>query len=121
MQGILILLFHASVEAGTNNTTVRLLHPYKLESYIFNNHKICYCTHEIESKIVFVKGAFNKMKIFRQQIGLKFKEETSKVLHLELSIYGVENCTFRKVDRKYVGSFKCCAGEEWRRSGGRIV
>jgi hypothetical protein len=25
------------------------------------------------------------------------------------------------VDRKHLGSFKCCAGEEWRRSGGRIV
>ena len=61
------------------------------------------------------------MKTFRQQIGLKFKEGTSEVLHLELSFYGVENCTLRKVDRKYLGSFKCCAGEEWRRSGGRIV
>jgi len=52
------------------------------------------------------------MKTFRQQIGLKFKEGTSEVLHLELSFYGVENCTLRKVDRKYLGSFKCCAGEE---------
>jgi len=29
------------------------------------------------------KAAFNKKKIFHQQIGLEFKEETSEVLHLE--------------------------------------
>jgi len=121
MQGIRILLRHASAETGANNATVRLLHPYRLASYVFNNHKSCYCIHEIESKIAFVKAAFNKMKNFRQQIRLNFKEGTSKVLHLEVSIYGVEYCTLRKVDRKYLRSFKCCAGEEWRRSGGRIV
>jgi hypothetical protein len=31
------------------------------------------------------KAAFNKKKAFHQQIGLTFKEETSKVLHLEHS------------------------------------
>jgi hypothetical protein len=91
---------------------VRLLHPYKLASYIFNNHKSCCCTHEIESKIAFVKAAFNKMKTFRQQIGCKFKEETSEVLHSELSFSDVENCTLREVDRKFLGSFKYCAGED---------
>jgi hypothetical protein len=96
------------------------VHPYKLASYIFNNHKSFCCTHEIESKIAFVKGAFNKMKIFRQQNGLKFKEGTCKVLHLELSFCGVENCALRKVDWKYLGSFTFCAGEEWR-SGGRTA
>jgi hypothetical protein len=29
------------------------------------------------------KAALNKKKTFHQQIGLKFKEETSEVLHLE--------------------------------------
>ena len=100
MQGIRILSRHASVQTGANNNTVRLLHPYKLASCIFNIHKSCCCTHEIESKIAFVKRAFNKMKNFRKQIGLKFKEETGKVLHLELSFYGDENCTLRKVDQK---------------------
>ena len=112
MQGIRILLRHASVGTGANNDTVRLLHPYKLAFYVINNHKRCCCTHEIESKIALVKGAFNTMKTFRQQIGLKFKEETSKVLYLELSFYGVENCALRKVDRKYLGGFEFCAGEE---------
>jgi hypothetical protein len=31
------------------------------------------------------KAAFKKKKNFRQQIGLKFKEQTSEVLHLEHS------------------------------------
>lgn len=70
---------HASVETGAYNATVRLLHPNKLASYIFNNYKSCCCTHEIESKIALVNGAFNKMKTFRQQSGLRFKEKTSKV------------------------------------------
>jgi hypothetical protein len=50
-----------------------------------------------------VEAAFNKKKsLFHQQIGLKFKEETSKVLHFEHSfLYGAENWTLRKVDQKY--------------------
>ena len=31
------------------------------------------------------EAAFNKKKTLHQQIGLKFEEETSKVLHLEHS------------------------------------
>ena len=33
---------------------------------------------------------------FHKQSGLKFKEDTSEVLHLEM--YGVETLTLRKVD-----------------------
>jgi hypothetical protein len=40
------------------------------------------CTREIKSRIVMAKAAFNKKNLFT---GLKFKEETSKVLHLEHS------------------------------------
>jgi hypothetical protein len=43
------------------------------------------CTREIKSRIAMTKAAFNKKKTFHQQIGLKLKEETSKVLHLEHS------------------------------------
>jgi hypothetical protein len=42
-------------------------------------------TREIKSRIAMAKAAFNKKKTFYQQTGLKFKEETSKVLHLEHS------------------------------------
>jgi hypothetical protein len=44
-----------------------------------------------------------------------------KLVKCYIWFYGAENCTLRKVDRKYLGSFNCCAGEEWRRSVGRIV
>ena len=41
-------------------------------------------TCEIKSRIALAKVAFNKKKtLFYQQIGLKFEEETSKMLHLE--------------------------------------
>jgi hypothetical protein len=44
---------------------------------------------EIKSRIAMAKTAFNKKKTlfnsFYQQIGLKFEEETGKMLHLERS------------------------------------
>jgi len=43
------------------------------------------CTREIKSTIAMAKATFNKKVSFHQQIVLKFKEETSKVLHLERS------------------------------------
>jgi hypothetical protein len=54
-----------------------------LSSMITNDAR---CTREIKSSTAMAKAAFNKKKIlFHQQIGLKFKEETSKMLHLEHS------------------------------------
>jgi hypothetical protein len=47
-----------------------------------------------------------------QQIGLKFKEETSELPHLEISLYGAEIWTLRKVDEKYLESYKRWC---WRR------
>ena len=41
------------------------------------------CTCEIKSRIAMAKAASNKKGSFYQQIGLKFEEETSKMLHLE--------------------------------------
>ena len=43
------------------------------------------CTREIKSRIAMAKAAVNKKNTFHQQTGLKVKEETSKVLHLEHS------------------------------------
>jgi hypothetical protein len=40
------------------------------------------CTREIKSVIAMAKAAFSK-KTFHQQIGLKFVEKTSDMLHLE--------------------------------------
>ena len=48
------------------------------------------CMCEIKSRIAMAKAAFNKKKtLFYQKIGLKFEEETSKMLHLE---YGFVWC-----------------------------
>jgi hypothetical protein len=44
------------------------------------------CTREIKSSIAMAKAAFNRKKTFQLQIGLKFKEQTNEVLHLECSI-----------------------------------
>jgi hypothetical protein len=44
------------------------------------------CIREIKSRIAMAKAAFNKKKTLftsKLQTGLKFKEETSEVLHLE--------------------------------------
>jgi hypothetical protein len=44
------------------------------------------CTREIKSRIAMAKAAFNKKKnLFIRKLDFKFKEETSKVLHLEHS------------------------------------
>ena len=40
------------------------------------------CTCEIKSRIAMAKAAFNKKKNLYQQIGLKFKEQSSEVLRL---------------------------------------
>ena len=41
------------------------------------------CTCEIKSRIAMAKAAFQQEDSLCQQIGLKFEEETSKMLHLE--------------------------------------
>jgi hypothetical protein len=40
------------------------------------------CTQEIKFRIDMAKAAFKKKKTVHQQIGLKNKEESSKLLHL---------------------------------------
>jgi hypothetical protein len=44
------------------------------------------------------KAAFSTKKTFYQQIGPKFKEETSDILHLSIALYGAETWTLRKID-----------------------
>jgi hypothetical protein len=57
------------------------------------------------------KTAFNK-KALRKKIGLKFVEETGKVLHLEIALYGAGTWTLWKVEQKYLISFEMWC---WRR------
>jgi hypothetical protein len=54
-------------------------------SSMFTSH--ARCTLEIQSRIAMAKAAMNRKKTaFYKQIGLKFKEETSEMLHLEHSV-----------------------------------
>ena len=46
------------------------------------------------------------MKTFYHHIGLKFEEETSKMLHLEHGFYGAETWTLRAADQKCLESFE---------------
>jgi hypothetical protein len=44
------------------------------------------CTHEIKPRTAIAQASYKKKKaLFTSQTGLKFKEETSNVLHLEHS------------------------------------
>ena len=49
---------------------------------------------------------------FYQQIGLKFEEETNKMLHLEHGFVCAETWTLRAADQKYLESFEMWC---WRR------
>jgi hypothetical protein len=42
------------------------------------------CSREVKRRIVMAKAAFSRNKTFHPEDGLKFKEETGEVLHLEL-------------------------------------
>jgi hypothetical protein len=53
-----------------------------------------------------------RRKLFSPAHRLKFKEETSIVLHLEHSLCGVETATLWKVDQKYLKTFEMWC---WRR------
>jgi len=41
-----------------------------------------------------------------QQIGLKFKNEISKLLHFSIAFYGAGIWTLRKIDQKYIENFE---------------
>jgi len=75
-------------------------------SHIWNSKR----TREVECSIFFFgKSNFQQEEgSFHQQIGLKFKEETSKVCHWSRALYGAKTWTLWEVDQKYVGSFETC-------------
>ena len=67
------------------------------------------CTREIKTRIAMTKAAFNK------------KKKPVKRYIWSIAFYSAETWKLRKVYQKYLESFKCGAGEEWRRSVGPIV
>jgi hypothetical protein len=60
------------------------------------------------------KASFKKKKNYHQQIALKFKQETTILLHWSTALYDDDISTLRKVEQKYVGSFEVWC---WRRMG----
>ena len=52
-----------------------------------------------------VKAAFNKNNSFYQQIGLKFKEETSKIIHLEYNFLWCWNLNTSEIRSQIPGKF----------------
>jgi hypothetical protein len=68
------------------------------------------------------KAVFDKKKTLYQQIELKFKEESSKVLHFEPNFVWYSYLGTSVGSSEIPGKvLKCGAGEGWRRSVGPIV
>jgi hypothetical protein len=71
------------------------------------------CTHEIKSRIVMAKAAFNKKKaLFTGKLVLNLKKKLVNCYIWNIALYSAETSTFRKVDQKYLESFEMWC---WRR------
>jgi hypothetical protein len=79
------------------------------------------CTHEIKSRIVMAKAAFNKKTLFTGKLDLDLRKKLVKCYIRSRALYGAETWTLQKVDQKYLESVECGAGEGGRRSFGLIV
>jgi hypothetical protein len=77
----------------------------------------------MKSKIAMAKAAFNKKRnLFTSQLGLNFRKKLLKCYIWSIALCGAEMWTLRKVDKKNTWKvLKCGAGEEWRRSVGRVM
>jgi len=51
------------------------------------------------------KAGFNKKKAFRQQVGIKFKEETSEVLIWQIALCGGGNLDTSESRSELLGTF----------------
>jgi hypothetical protein len=68
------------------------------------------------------KAAFNKKKtLFTSTLNLELRKKLVKCYVWSIVLYGAETWTFRAVDQKHLESFKCGAGERWKRSVGLIM
>jgi hypothetical protein len=55
----------------------------------------------IKSRIAIAKTAFNEEKdFFNSKLELNFRNELVQCYIWSVAVYGVETCTFRKVDKK---------------------
>jgi hypothetical protein len=90
--------------------------------HFFSSQMIQYIHVKLNKKNCHGKSSIQQEEdSFHQQIGLKFKEVTSKVLHLEHSFVWYCNLGHFGKLRNTWKVLKCGAGEGWRRSFGPIA
>jgi len=77
-------------------------------------------THDIKFTIAIGKSSIQQEGSCHQQLKHKFNKETNKCYIWSIALYGAATWTLQK-DQKYLESFKCGAGEGWRRSVAPIV
>jgi hypothetical protein len=71
------------------------------------------CTREIKSRVAIAKAAFNKIDtLFTSKLDLDLGKKLVKRYIQNISLYGAETWTLRKVHHKYFESFKMWC---WRR------
>ena len=79
-----ILREQSPLQITTDQKQLENVECFKCLGSMLTNGVKCAC--KIMYTIVMAKSAFNRKKTFHQQIGIKFKEQTSEVLHLEHSV-----------------------------------
>ena len=68
------------------------------------------------------KAAFNKKRtLVTSTLDLELRKKLVKCYIWNIALYGAETWTLRTVDQKHLESFKCGAGEGWKRSVGLIM
>ena len=73
-------------------------------------------TREIKMRIAIAKEACNrKMSLLTSKLNIELKKKLVRCYVLSIALYGSETWTLRKLEWKYLGSFKFGAGGEWRR------
>jgi hypothetical protein len=79
-------------------------------------------TREIKSRISIAKAAFNKNNdLFPSKLDLKLRKKLVKGYILSIAVYGAENCTFWKVDEKYLDLFCMWYRRKMKKSARLIV
>jgi len=72
---------------------------------MITNAAICTRPYEIKTRIAMAKVAFNKKKaFFARKLDLNLRNKQVKCYIRNITLYGAESWTFRKVDQKYLES-----------------
>jgi len=63
----------------------------------------------------------NKRALFTSTLDLELRKKLVKCYIWSIALYDAETWTLRAVDQKHLESFKCGAGEGWKKSVGLIM